>query len=104
MKSQRKSQRKGNRHMRLWRKQRHEDVPDVATSLRHIRAHFAALGYPLDEYTDEEIVAGIERVGRVVAPSQGTMGRAAGGRNAGRGAVARWGGLPRGGVKGVRRQ
>ncbi len=59
--------------MRLWRKQRHEDVPDVATSLRHIRAHFAALGYPLDEYSDEEIVAGIERFGQFVATSKVTM-------------------------------
>jgi len=45
--------------MKLWRKQRQDEVPDVATSLRHIRADFAALGYPLNEYTDEEIVAGI---------------------------------------------
>src|SRR5258707_13837385 len=74
MKSQRKSQRKGNRHMRLWRKQRHEDVPDVATSLRHIRAHFAALGYPLDEFTDEEIVAVGARVWPFISSREGGGG------------------------------
>ncbi len=76
--------------MRLWRKQRHEDVPDVATSLRHIRAHFAALGYPLDEYTDEEIVAGIERFGQFIATSKVTMRLAADGLSAMRKALPRW--------------
>ena len=75
--------------MKLWRK-RQEDVPDVATSLRHIRAHFAALGYPLDEYTDEEIVAGMERFGQFVATSKVTLRMAADGLSAMRKALPKW--------------
>ncbi len=76
--------------MRLWRKQRQDEVPDVATSLRHIRAHFAALGYDLSEYSDEEIVAGMERFGQFVATSKAGICLAADGFTLIRKALPKW--------------
>ncbi len=76
--------------MKLWRKQRQDEVPDVATSLRHIRADFAALGYPLNEYTDEEIVAGIARFGQFVATSKAGIRLAADGFTLIRKALPKW--------------
>jgi len=77
--------------MKLWRKQRQDEVPDVATSLRHIRAHFAALGYDLSECTDEEIIAGIERFSQFIATSKVTLRLAGDGIRMMQKAVHNWG-------------
>ena len=64
----------------LWKRQRRE--PDAATSLKRIRVHLAALGYPVDDYTDEEMEAAILRFSEVAAAAGITMQQAVDGLSA----------------------
>ncbi len=40
---------------------------ELKSGVRAVREHLAALGYPLDDLTDEEVVEGVDRLGRAVA-------------------------------------
>lgn len=69
--------------VRWWRRRHETPEQQEARALCQIRAHFAAFGYDLSDFSDDEIRDGVRHFGEVAAQSGFTMAEASAG-------VAEW--------------